>query len=80
MSKLEDFLKTMKKKPRIPGVVRNYARLMGQENRLIANMEKTPQWADMPGNSTLNAVGDRDVPMRTTGHGKERFTVSVCFS
>ena len=58
--------------------MRNYTRLMGQENRLIANMDETPLWADISGNSTLNAVGDRDVPMRTTGHGKERFTVSLC--
>ena len=41
----------------------------------IGNMDETPLWLDMPGDTTVTQVGDRSVPIRTTGHDKGRFTV-----
>ena len=42
---------------------------------LIGNMDETPLWMDMPGETTVTHTGDRSVPIRTTGHDKARFTV-----
>ena len=41
----------------------------------IGNMDETPLWLDMPGNTTVSRVGDRIVSVHTTGHDKGRFTV-----
>ena len=41
----------------------------------IGNMGKTPCWLYMPGETTVEHVGARSVPMRTTGNEKSRFTV-----
>ena len=41
----------------------------------IGNMDKTPCWLDMPGETTVEHVGARSVPLRTTGNEKSRFTV-----
>ena len=42
---------------------------------LIGNMDETPLWLDMPGETTITRRGERSVPLRTTGHEKGRFTV-----
>ena len=41
----------------------------------IGNMDETPMWLDMPGDTTVATVGDQSIPIRTTGHEKLRFTV-----
>ena len=41
----------------------------------IGNMDETPLWLDMPGETTITRRGERSVPLRTTGHDKARFTV-----
>ena len=41
----------------------------------IGNMDETPLWFDMPGDTTITHRGERSVPIRTTGHDKGRFTV-----
>ena len=41
----------------------------------IGNMDETPLWLDMPGETTITRRGQRSVPLRTTGHEKARFTV-----
>ena len=41
----------------------------------IGNMDETPCWLDMPGETTVEHVGTRSVPLRTTGNEKSRFTV-----
>ena len=38
-------------------------------------MDETPLWFDMPGETTVTHMGDRSVPVRSTGHDKGRFTV-----
>ena len=42
---------------------------------VIGNMDETPVWLDMPGDSTIARRGSRSVPVQTTGHEKSRFTV-----
>ena len=41
----------------------------------IGNMDETPLWLDMPGETTITRPGERSVPLRTTGHEKGRLTV-----
>ncbi len=41
----------------------------------IGNMDETPLWLDMPGDTTVSRVGERSISIRTTGHDKGRFTV-----
>lgn len=43
----------------------------------IGNMDETPLWLDMPGATTITHLGERSVPVRTTGHEKNRFTVCL---
>ena len=43
----------------------------------IGNMDETPLWLDMPGATTITHSGERSVPVRTTGHEKNRFTVCL---
>ena len=43
----------------------------------IGNMDETPLWLDMPGETTVTHTGERSVPVRTTGHEKARFTVCL---
>ena len=42
---------------------------------LIGNMDETPLWLDMPGETTVARTGERTVCIRTTGHDKGCFTV-----
>ncbi|KAK3787369.1 hypothetical protein RRG08_065370 [Elysia crispata] len=41
----------------------------------IGNMDVTPVWIEMPGKSTLELKGKKEVRMMSTGHEKERITV-----
>ena len=43
----------------------------------IANMDETPIWADAPSNTTICKTGVKSVPIRTTGHEKNRITVCL---
>jgi len=44
----------------------------------IGNMDETPLWLDMPGaTTTITHSGEWSVPVRTTGHEKNRFAVSL---
>ena len=40
-------------------------------------MDETPLWLDMPGDPNITRSGVRSVPIRSTGHEKGRFTVSL---
>ena len=42
---------------------------------LIGNMDETPLWLDIPGDTTVSRVGERTVSIRSTGYDKARFTV-----
>ena len=41
----------------------------------IGNMDETPLWMDMPGETTVSRAGERTISIRTTGHDKGCFTV-----
>ena len=41
----------------------------------IGNMDEMPLWMDMPGDTTVERIGMRSIPVRSTGHKKARFTV-----
>ena len=41
----------------------------------IIAMDETAVWLDMPGENTVDMVGVKSVPLRTTGHEKNRITV-----
>ena len=41
-------------------------------------MDKTPVWADMVTDTTVESVGKKDIPIKTAGHKKIR--VSVCLA
>ena len=43
----------------------------------IGNVDETPLWLDMPGETTVAHTGERSIPIRTTGHDKGRFTVCL---
>ena len=49
--------------------------LNGYSLSAIGNMDETPLWLDMPGETTITRRGERTVCIRTTGHDKMRFTV-----
>ena len=38
----------------------------------IGNMDETPLWLDMPGDTTVARTGDRTISVKTTGHDKGR--------
>jgi hypothetical protein len=42
---------------------------------LIINMDETPVYMDMVGNTTLAKRGEKEVLIQTTGHEKQRMTV-----
>ena len=43
----------------------------------IGNMDETPVFFDLPGNTTLNTVGEKSILLKTTGHEKDRITVAL---
>ena len=52
-------------------------KLRGYEDSDILNMNETPVWMEMPGKSTLNFKGEHEVSVSTTGHDKQRLTVTL---
>ena len=52
-------------------------KLRGYEDRDILNMDETPVWMEMPGKSTLNFRGEHEVSVSSTGHEKQRLTVTL---
>lgn len=52
-------------------------RLRAYEDRDILNMDETPVWLEMPGKSTLNVRGAHEVSVSSTGHEKQRITVTL---
>ena len=52
-------------------------RFRGYETSEIGNMDETPVWFQMPGKSTLAESGEKEVRVATTGHEKERLTVTL---
>ena len=47
------------------------------ELSLIGNADQTPLTFDMPSNFTVDSKGTKSVPIMTTGHEKDRFTVML---
>jgi len=43
-------------------------------------MDETALWLDMPAQTTLDIRGTRSIPIKTTGHEKNRFTVCLAAS
>lgn len=43
----------------------------------IVAMDETAVWLDMPADNTVDMVGVKSVPLRTTGHEKNRITVCL---
>ena len=43
----------------------------------IANMDETPIWADMPSETTVEQRGSKTIPIKSTGHKKQRITVCL---
>ena len=43
----------------------------------IGNMDETAIWLDMPGLTTVDVIGAKSVPLKTTGHEKEKVTVCL---
>ncbi|KPP73949.1 hypothetical protein Z043_106927 [Scleropages formosus] len=43
----------------------------------ILNMDETPVWFEMPGKSTLTTKGSSEVCVTSTGHKKEKLTVTL---
>lgn len=41
----------------------------------IIAMDETPVWLDMPGETTVDFVGNKSIPLKSTGHEKMRVTV-----
>lgn len=46
----------------------------------IGNADETPIWLDMPRNYTVNEIGSRQVPIKTSGYEKQRVTVMLCIT
>ena len=44
----------------------------------IGNMDETPLWMDMLGETTVTHRGEHSVPICTKAHEKNRFTVCLC--
>ena len=43
----------------------------------IANTDETPIWADMPSKTTVDQRGLKTVPIKSTGHEKQRMIVCL---
>ena len=43
----------------------------------ITNMDEIPIWADMPTKTTVDQHGLKTVPIKSTGHEKQRMTVCL---
>ena len=40
-------------------------------------MDETPVWLDMVSSTTVSTVGAKNVPLKTSGHGKVRISVYI---
>ena len=61
--------------------VHNFAKFVLKSRKMhdfslsnIGNMDETPMYFDMPGNTTVDMVGSKTVSVKTTGHEKQHFT------
>ena len=52
-------------------------RLRNYQNCEIANMDETPVWLEMPGKSTFASKGESEVRVTSTGHEKQKLTVTL---
>jgi len=52
-------------------------RFRGYEDSEMLNMDETPVWFEMPGKSTLSKAGEKEVRVSSTGHDKEKLTVTL---
>lgn len=50
------------------------------EKKFIITFDETPMWFDMPRNSTIDFYGVREVPIKTTGNDKLRFTIVLGYT
>ena len=55
--------------------VRKMRMSTGYQLSSIGNMDETPLWLDMPGDTTVSRIGERSVSICTTGHDNGRFTI-----
>lgn len=66
---------------KLVGYIMHVRRLKKQfdfkESSIIA-MDETPVWNDMVSSTTVARTGEKDIPLKTTGHEKVR--VSVCLA
>ena len=53
---------------------------MGIKKKFIISFDETPMWFDMPRGSTLEFQGTREVPIKTTGSDKVRFTIVLGYT
>ena len=68
-----------------PLIVKNFLKTAREktqnfEKKNIISFDETPMWFDMPRNSTIEFEGVREVPIRTTGSDKVRFTVVLGYT
>ena len=52
-------------------------RLRGYRDQDILNMDETPVWFEMPGKSTYDYKGKSEITVSSTGHEKQRITVTL---
>ncbi|RWS23637.1 pogo transposable element with KRAB domain-like protein [Leptotrombidium deliense] len=55
--------------------IKDYNEKNASNEIIYANMDEVPVWFDMPRNKTYNKKGAKNVPLKTTGNEKLRFTV-----
>jgi hypothetical protein len=52
-------------------------KLRGYQMSEIGNMDETPVWFEMPGKSTLAECREKEIRVTSTGHEKEKLTVTL---
>ena len=57
--------------------IRNKVRELHINLKNIGGMDETPVFIDMPGNTIVDEIGQQTVPIVTTGHEHDRFTVAL---
>ena len=65
---------------KLVGYVMHVRRLTMKENyppSCVIAMDETAVWSDMVGNTTVNATGSKDIPLKPTGNEKVRVTVCL---
>ena len=64
--------------PKLIDFIGNVRRLRinhGYSNNCIFAMDETACWMDMPSDTTVDTIGARSIPIKTTGHEKSHYTV-----